>query len=131
MGNDNTLAGYPIDVAALAAGAFMLGMNHFEGQPFQEGLAQVFCIAVHCAILDELDGVAPNLEGIPADVAGRLGPSTPQGIKDVFCEVESKLFVETYNTIRLRAASEGVDLEKFAAALPEATKICKALASRS
>jgi hypothetical protein len=129
--NNRTVAGHPAGAAALAATVYLTGANHFDGQQFQQGLAQVFCIAIREAILDELEGIAPNLPKNVADAVNMLHPSTPQGIKETFSEVEAVHFVSSYNEIRLLVAQEGVDLKQFADALRDATIICKTMASRS
>jgi hypothetical protein len=129
MSGDNTIAGYPAAVAGLVSGVFVLGMEHFEGHEYQTGLAQIFCHAIRDAILDELEGATPDLKGIPARVAERLHPSTPESARDAFRKLDFAGFAESYNHIRLLAANEGIDLEQLADALRDSAAVFKAAAA--
>ena len=108
----------------------MTGMDCFRGHEYQTGLATIFCHAIRDAILDELEGITPDLKQIPARVAARLHSSTPESVKDTFSKLDPADFADSYNHIRLLAARKGVDLEQFAAALRDSKTIFKATAGR-
>jgi hypothetical protein len=110
-----------------AVTVFFLGMHKFEGNPYQQTLAEMFCYAIRDTFLRELvEGVRLPAKWILRDTLQRLEPPIPSGLKSAFLSLEAG-FDQSVEHVRSFTTKQGVDL---ADALTSARQLAKLVAQR-
>lgn len=116
---------FPPDVVILAVSGLMQGMVHFDGHPYQQGIAHVYCHALRYCLLNEIEGTEASATEVLQDVVARLPPATPQPIVDGIRNMSPAEFDEAYKAFRLKVGETGVDLEQLANALAQAPALAR------
>jgi hypothetical protein len=105
-------------------------MRQFEGNPYDQGLAQMSCYAVRDVLLDELDGIKRPAAEVLEDVLSRVQPPVPTEARTAFRSLERE-FEGWVSHVRSLAKEEGVDLADLADALKSARQLAKAVAQQA
>lgn len=125
MNHDHVAESFSKKVISLTLTVYFTGMQHFEGHPFQQGLAAVFCHAVRFTLLNELEDRTQSSADVLGEVINCLPPSTPHEAIDTFQSLAPSEFEQWYKSIRSMAEKEGVVITEFAKALSSAQEIAR------
>lgn len=105
-----------------------LGMSHFEGNDYQQVLADIFCYALRDGLLDELEGVTRPAASILQDIISRVQPAPPAEAMQALRKFSPADFGRSLKNIRTVATEKGVDLGELADALKIARHLVKEFA---
>lgn len=119
--------GFQIDTVRLVVASFVEAMHAFEGQQYQQQLAEVTCVGLSWIVEDRLAGVnAPEWPALCDQLLGSMQGETPDGFADA---------LRGYNGMPALSAGvvdlakeHKVDLAEFAVALKQAGTIAKQVA---
>jgi hypothetical protein len=102
---------------------YLFGAIEFGGNPYEQGLAGVYCQALRFALLDELEGKDRTGAEALKDVVDNLAPDTPPEASEALKALSPDKFNEQYKILRIQAGEKGIDIAEFAEALQYAKDI--------
>jgi hypothetical protein len=120
--------GFQIDTVRLVVASFVEAMHAFQGQRYQQQLAEVTCVGLSWIVEDRLAGVnAPEWPALCDQLMGGMQGEAPQGFAEALRAYEGMPTLAG-GVIDL-AAENKIDLVEVAAALKQAGTIAKKVAA--
>jgi hypothetical protein len=119
--------GFQIDTGRLVVASFVEAMHAFEGQRYQQQLAEVTCVGLSWIVEDRLAGVnAPEWPALCDQLLGGMQGDAPAGFAEALRGYDG-MSTLAGGVIDL-AKEHKVDLAEFAVALTQAGTIAKQVA---
>ena len=119
--------GFQIDTVRLVVASFVEAMHAFEGQRYQQQLAEVTCVGLSWIVEDRLAGVnAPEWPALCEQLLGGMQGEKPQGFAEALRGYDGMPALAA-GVVDLAQAHK-VDLAEFAIALTQAGTIAKQVA---
>ena len=119
--------GFQIDTVRLVVASFIETMHAFEGQKYQQQLAEVTCVGLSWIVEDRLAGVnAPEWPALCDQLLGSMQGEAPQGFAEALRGYDG-MGALLGGVVDL-AKEHKIDLVEFAAALKQAGTIAKQVA---
>jgi hypothetical protein len=120
--------GFQIDTVRLAVASFIEAMHAFEGQRYQQQLAEVTCVGLAWIVEDRLAGVnAPEWPALCDQLLGQMQGEAPEGFAEALRGYDG---MPTLSGGAIDIAAENkIDLVEFAEALKQAGTIAKQVAA--
>jgi hypothetical protein len=120
--------GFQIDTVRLVVASFVEAMHAFQGQRYQQQLAEVTCVGLAWIVEDRLAGVnAPEWPTLCDQLLGGMQGEAPQGFAAALRGYDGMATLAG-GVIDL-AAENKIDLVEFAAALKQAGTLAKQVAA--
>ncbi len=120
--------GFNVDTVRLAVASFVEAMHAFEGQRYQQQLAEMACIGLSWIVEDRLAGVnAPEWTALCDQLLERIEGETPEGFADALrgCAGMDTLAGGVVDL----AGENKIDLKEVAAALMQAGTLARQVAA--
>ena len=119
--------GFQHDTIRLAVASFVEAMHAFEGQRYQQQLAEVACVGLSWIVEDRLAGVnAPEWPALCAQLLDNMDGEMPAGFADALRGYDG---MPTLSAGVVELAKEHkVDLAEFAVALKQAGSLAAQVA---
>jgi hypothetical protein len=119
--------GFHVNTVRLVVASFVECMHAFEGQRFQQQLAEMACMGLSWIVEDRLAGVnAPEWPALCEQLLGSIEGETPQGFAEALRGYDG-MPVLAGGVVEL-AAENKIDLVEFAAALRHAGTLARQVA---
>ncbi len=120
--------GFQIDTVRLVVASFVEAMHAFEGQRYQQQLAEVTCVGLSWIVEDRLAGVnAPEWPALCDQLLGSVDGETPEGFAEALRGYDG--IATLLSGVIDLAKEHRIDLAEFAAALKQAGTIAKQVAA--
>ncbi len=121
--------GFDLDTVRLVVASWTEAMHAFEGQRYQQQLAEVTCVGLSWIVEDRLAGVnAPEWPALCDQLLGSIeGAPPPEGFADALRGYDGMATLAG-GVIDL-AAEHKIDLTEFAAALKQAGALARQVAA--
>ena len=118
---------FQIDTVRLVVASFIEAMHAFEGQQYQQQLAEVTCVGLSWIVEDRLAGVnAPEWPALCDQLLGGMQGGAPEGFAAALRGYDG---ISTLSGGVIELAGEHkVDLVEFAAALKQAGMLARQVA---
>ncbi|MCW5771979.1 MAG: hypothetical protein KIT16_10115 [Rhodospirillaceae bacterium] len=116
--------GISLDTVRLVVSSFLEAMRSFEGDRYQQQLAEVTCVGLSWIVEDRLAGVnAPEWPALCEDLLKGIGNATPDGFGEALRRYGgfSDLAAAAFEI----AGENKIDLKELAAALPHARELTR------
>ena len=120
--------GFNVDTVRLAVASFVEAMHAFEGQRYQQQLAEMACMGLSWIVEDRLAGVnAPEWTALCDRLLERIEGVTPEGFADA---LRGCAGMDTLAGGVIEMAGENkIDLREFALALRQAGSLARQVAA--
>jgi hypothetical protein len=120
--------GFNVDTVRLVVASWLEAMHAFEGQRYQQQLAEVTCIGLSWIVEDRLAGVnAPEWPALCDELLGSIQGAAPEGFAEALRGYDG-IATLSGGVIEL-AGEHKIDLVEFAAALKQAGTIARQVAA--
>jgi hypothetical protein len=120
---------YSTNTANACVAVWTQGMALFDGNPYQQGLAQVYCHLVRDAVLRELTSEQVSFSEMFEDVVGRL-ESFPEEARASLYALDRKELAKIVRQSLLALQVQNVDFNELADALASVHEVVLAHANR-
>ena len=120
--------GFQIDTVRLAVASFVEAMHAFEGQRYQQQLAEMACMGLSWIVEDRVAGVnAPEWTALCEELLARIEGEKPEGFADALRGYSG---IDTLAGGVIEMAGENkIDLKEFALALRQAGSLARQVAA--
>lgn len=119
--------GFQLDTVRLVVASFVEAMHAFEGQRYQQQLAEVTCVGLSWIVEDRLAGVnAPEWPTLCDQLLGNMQGQAPEGFAEAL-RGYGGMPALSGGVVDL-AKEHKIDLAEFAAALKQAGTLAKQVA---
>ena len=120
--------GFAVDTVRLVVASWTEAMHAFEGQRYQQQLAEIACMGLSWIVEDRLAGVnAPEWPALCDQLLAAIQGETPQGFADALRSFDGMPTLSG-GVIDL-AAEHKIDLAEFAAALKQSGILARQVAA--
>jgi hypothetical protein len=120
--------GFHVDTVRLVVASWIEAMHAFEGQRYQQQLAEIACAGLSWIVEDRLAGVnAPEWPALCDQLLSSIEGETPQGFAEALRGYDGMATLAG-GVIEL-AGEQKIDLVEFAAALKQAGALARQVAA--